>query len=65
MRIANEDDVPSPALLIYPERIGENVRRQFEPLLVGANRQRLEGIAEIVAETEVDQVKIEFARLDL
>src|ERR1700685_2354612 len=27
MRIANEDDVPSPALLIYPDRVAENLRR--------------------------------------
>ncbi len=27
MRIANEDDVPSPALLIYPDRVEENLRR--------------------------------------
>lgn len=26
-RIANEDEVPSPALLLYPERIEENLRR--------------------------------------
>ena len=27
MRIANEDDVPSPALLIYPDRVVENLKR--------------------------------------
>jgi D-serine deaminase-like pyridoxal phosphate-dependent protein len=29
MRIANEDDVPSPALLIHPGRIEENLRRMI------------------------------------
>src|SRR5580658_7961756 len=27
MRIANEDEVPSPALLIHPDRVAENLRR--------------------------------------
>src|SRR5277367_1688665 len=27
MRIANEDEVPSPALLIYPDRVTENLKR--------------------------------------
>ena len=27
MRISNEDDVPSPALLIYPDRVTENLKR--------------------------------------
>ena len=28
-RISNEDDVPSPAVLLYPERIEENLRRMI------------------------------------
>jgi D-serine deaminase-like pyridoxal phosphate-dependent protein len=28
-RIANEDDVPSPTVLIYPDRIAENIRRMI------------------------------------
>ncbi len=28
--IANEDDVSSPAILIYPDRIQENLRRMIE-----------------------------------
>ncbi|MFM8436504.1 MAG: alanine racemase [Planctomycetia bacterium] len=28
-RIANESEIPSPALLVYPERIAENLRRMI------------------------------------
>ena len=28
-RIANEDEISSPALLIYPDRIAENIRRMI------------------------------------
>ncbi|MDC0064953.1 D-TA family PLP-dependent enzyme [Verrucomicrobia bacterium] len=31
-RLADPDEIPSPALLIYPERIGENIRRMIAAL---------------------------------
>src|SRR5882762_9580161 len=38
-QIENVDDVPSPALLIYPARVAENVRRMIA--VIGGNVGRL------------------------
>ena len=39
MRIPNDDDVPSPALLLHPERVAENLRR-MAAMAGGAGRLR-------------------------
>src|SRR5208283_1545081 len=45
--------------------VRDDVRGQLEALLVGANRQGLERVPQVVAQVEVNRIQFEFSSLDL